>query len=39
VRGLTGDEDVITNPGERLGDGVEVAASAAAARNAGRSAQ
>jgi RND family efflux transporter MFP subunit len=39
VRGLTGDEDVITNPGERLGDGVEVAAAAAAARNAGRSAQ
>jgi multidrug efflux pump subunit AcrA (membrane-fusion protein) len=39
VRGLSGDEDVITNPGERLRDGVEVAASAAAARNAGRSAQ
>lgn len=30
VRGLTGDEDVITNPGERLHDGVEVVATAAA---------
>jgi RND family efflux transporter MFP subunit len=39
VRGLSGEEDVITNPGERLGDGVEVAASSAAARNASRSAQ
>jgi RND family efflux transporter MFP subunit len=39
VRGLSGEEDVITNPGERLGDGIEVAASAAAARNASRSAQ
>jgi RND family efflux transporter MFP subunit len=34
VRGLQGDEDVITNPGERLAENVEVAATEAAPRKA-----
>jgi len=34
VRGLKGDEDVITNPGERLAENVEVAATSAAAPKA-----